>query len=75
MRYGGVYRGGDQIAQNVFGPLVEDVPDFAITPEEFIASGNTVAAVPRRYRPRHARSVGSLRAPTARNAGSQTVSD
>jgi uncharacterized protein len=47
MPYGGVYKGGKDIAQNVFGPLLEDIPNFAITPEQFIASEDTVAAVVR----------------------------
>jgi ketosteroid isomerase-like protein len=45
--YGGVYRGGEAVGQNVFGPLMQDVPDFAVTPEEFIASGDAVAVVAR----------------------------
>ena len=45
MPYGGVYHGPDEVAQKVFGPLLEDVPDFALTPEEFIPSGDTVAVV------------------------------
>ncbi len=47
MPYGGVYRGGEAVAQNVFGPITEDIQDFAVTPEEFIASGDTVVAVTR----------------------------
>ena len=47
MPYGGVYHGGEEIAQNVFGPIVEDIQDFAVTPEEFIASGSNVAVVAR----------------------------
>jgi len=47
MPYGGVYHGGEEIAQNVFGPIIGDLPDFAVTPEEFIASGNAVAVVVR----------------------------
>ena len=39
MPYGGVYQGGEAVAQNVFGPLIEDIPDFAVNPEEFISSG------------------------------------
>jgi ketosteroid isomerase-like protein len=35
------------VAQKVFGPQVEDIPDFAPTPEEFIPSGDTVAVVVR----------------------------
>jgi ketosteroid isomerase-like protein len=47
MPYGGVYHGGEEVAQNVFGPIVDDILDFAVTPEEFIASGSTVAVVAR----------------------------
>ena len=47
MPYGGIYHGGEEVAQNVFGPVLEDIPDFAVTPEEFIASGDTVAVVAR----------------------------
>jgi ketosteroid isomerase-like protein len=47
MPYGGIYHGGEEVAQNVFGPILEDFPDFAVTPEEFIASGSTVAVVAR----------------------------
>ena len=47
MPYGGVYHSPEEVAQNVFGPIVEDVPDFAVTPEEFIPSGDTVAVVAR----------------------------
>ena len=39
MPYGGVYHGGDAVAQNVFGPISQDVVGFAVTAEEFIASG------------------------------------
>ena len=45
--YGGVYRGPQAIAENVFGPLLTDVPDFALTPKEYVASGDTVVAVVR----------------------------
>jgi uncharacterized protein len=45
MPYGGVHRGGEAVAQNVFGPISEDVEGFAVTPEEFMAAGDTVAVV------------------------------
>jgi ketosteroid isomerase-like protein len=45
--YGGLYRGGEAVAQNVFGPISQDVDDFAVTPEEFVGSGDTVVAVVR----------------------------
>lgn len=47
MPYGGVYRGGDAVAHNVLGPITTDIPDFAVTPTELIASGDTVAVVAR----------------------------
>ncbi len=47
MPYGGVYHGGEAVVQNVFGPVTRDISDFAVTPEEFIASGDAVAVVAR----------------------------
>lgn len=47
MPYGGLHRGGEAVAQNVFGPITEDVDGFAVIPEEFMGSGGTVAAVVR----------------------------
>ncbi len=47
MPYGGVYRSGDAVVRNVFGPISEDVEGFTVTPEEFIGSGDTVAVVVR----------------------------
>lgn len=47
MPYGGVYHGGDAVAENVFGPISQDVEGFTVTPEEFIASGDAVAAIVR----------------------------
>ncbi len=47
MPYGGVYRGADAIAQNVFGPIATDVEGFAIVPEQLIVADDTVAAVVR----------------------------
>jgi hypothetical protein len=47
MPYGGVYRGGQAVVENVFGPIMRDVPNFAVSPEEIIGSGDTVAVVAR----------------------------
>jgi ketosteroid isomerase-like protein len=47
MPYGGLYRGPEAVAQNVFAPIAEDVEGFAVTPEEFMASGDAVAVVAR----------------------------
>ena len=45
--YRGLYRNWEAVAQNVLGPLIDDIPNFEATPEQFIASGDTVAAVVR----------------------------
>jgi len=47
MPYGGVYRGPEAVAQNVFGPITEDIDSFALVIEELLDSGATVAAVVR----------------------------
>jgi uncharacterized protein len=47
MPYGGLHRGPESVAQKVFGPISEDVENFAVTPEEFMATDNAVAAVVR----------------------------
>ena len=47
MPYGGLHRGGEAVAQNVFGPITDDVDGFAVTPEQLMGSGGTVAAVVR----------------------------
>jgi ketosteroid isomerase-like protein len=47
MPYGGLYRGPEAVAQNVFGPITEDIDGFALVIEQLIASGTTVASVVR----------------------------
>ncbi|HEX4563774.1 MAG TPA: nuclear transport factor 2 family protein, partial [Solirubrobacteraceae bacterium] len=47
MPYGGLHHGGEAVAQKVFGPITEDVDGFVVVPEEFIASGGSVAVVVR----------------------------
>ena len=47
MPYGGLHRGGEAVAQNVFGPITDDVDGFAVTPKELIGSGGSVAEVVR----------------------------
>ena len=47
MPYGGLHRGPDAVAQNVFGPITEDVEGFGVTPEQIIGSDATVMAVVR----------------------------
>jgi ketosteroid isomerase-like protein len=47
MPYGGLHRGPEAVAQNVFGPITEDVDGFALVLEEFLDSGESVAAVVR----------------------------
>ena len=47
MPYGGVYHGPQQVAEKVFGPITTDVEGFAVSPQQLIASGDTVVAVVR----------------------------
>jgi ketosteroid isomerase-like protein len=47
MPYGGLHRGPESVALKVFGPISEDVENFAVTPEEFMATGDSVAVVVR----------------------------
>ena len=47
MPYGGLHRGGEAVAQKVFGPITGDLDGFAVTPEELVGSGETVAAIVR----------------------------
>ena len=43
--YGGIHRGPDAVASGVFAPLMEDVPDFRLAPQEFFESGDRVVAL------------------------------
>jgi ketosteroid isomerase-like protein len=47
MPYGGAIRGPAAVAEGVFARVMADIPDFSVTPEEFIASGDTVAVIAR----------------------------
>ena len=47
MPYGGIHHGPNGVVQGVFGPQLQDIPDFTVTPEELIASGDQVAVVAR----------------------------
>lgn len=45
--WGGLQRGPAAVAENVFAPALELVPDLAVTPEQFVASDGAVAVVQR----------------------------
>jgi uncharacterized protein len=45
--WGGLHRGRDEVARNVFGVLVETFDDYAATPERYIESGETVVLLGR----------------------------
>lgn len=45
--YGGRYVGGEAIVGNVLGPVMNDIPDFAASPERVIADGDSVAVIAR----------------------------
>jgi ketosteroid isomerase-like protein len=45
MPYGGHHHGPQAIADNVFGPVVNDVDGFAVTADEYYAGGDEVVTV------------------------------
>ncbi len=47
MPYGGRHIGPQAVAERVFGPIVADIPNFSVTPEELMESGDSVIAVAR----------------------------
>jgi uncharacterized protein len=47
MPYGGRHIGRQAVAERVFGPIVADIPNLSVTPEEMYASGDTVVVVTR----------------------------
>lgn len=59
MPYGGVWRGIGEVAQNVFGPIAADVPDFSAIPDELLPLGDDRAIAFGFYRGRD----GALAAP------------
>ena len=50
MPYGGTYRGFDEIAANVFGPIGRDVQGFTAIPDEIIPAGADRVLALGRYR-------------------------
>jgi ketosteroid isomerase-like protein len=45
MPQGGHYQGPQAIADNVFGPVVNDIDGFAVTPDELFAGGDEVVVI------------------------------
>jgi ketosteroid isomerase-like protein len=45
--WGGPQHGPAAVAENVFAPALEHVPDLAVTPEQIVASDGTIAVVQR----------------------------
>ena len=41
MPYGGVYRGPQAVAENVFGPVIADLPDFSVTLEDLCGTSRS----------------------------------
>lgn len=50
MPYGGVWTGIGEVAQNVFGPIAADVPDFSAIPDELVPLGENRAVAFGYYR-------------------------
>jgi ketosteroid isomerase-like protein len=63
MPYGGTYRGFEEIAGNVFGPIGQDVQGFTAIPDEIIPAGEDRVLAMGRYR--GACSAGALDTPFA----------
>ena len=45
MPYPSPQHGPGAVAENIFGPVINDVPDFTVTPKELIANDDQVAVV------------------------------
>ena len=45
MPHGGQYHGPQAVAENVFGPITDEVDDFDVTPEEILADGDRVVVL------------------------------
>lgn len=45
MPHGGLYRGPQAVAENVFARLANDIENFSVTPEEFYADGDEVVVI------------------------------
>jgi ketosteroid isomerase-like protein len=45
MPYGGLHRGPQAVAENVFGPVTNDFEGFSVTPDEAYADGDEVLMV------------------------------
>ena len=43
--YGGVYHSPQEVAENVFARVVEDIEGFTVTPEEFYTDGDEVVVL------------------------------
>lgn len=44
---GNPHVGPQQVAEGVFGPLLEDFPDFVVSPEKLVGQGDTVVVLGR----------------------------
>jgi ketosteroid isomerase-like protein len=47
MPYGGRYQGPQAVAENVLGPITTDIEGFTVTPQEYVASGDSVVSIGR----------------------------
>ena len=45
MPHGGEYHGPQAVAENVFGPVVDDFDDFSVKPDEILADGERVVVL------------------------------
>jgi len=47
MPYGGTYHGPQAVLENVFGPILEDVDGFTVSPQRYVGEGETVISLGR----------------------------
>lgn len=45
--YGGTYHGPQAVLENVFGPILEDVDRFTVSPQRYVSDGDTVISLGR----------------------------
>jgi ketosteroid isomerase-like protein len=62
MPYGGVYTGPESVAENVFGPITQDVEGFTVVSEQFFDADDEVVVIGR-YQGRGAESGAELDIP------------
>ena len=72
MPHGGLHRGPQAVAENVFQPLANDIENFNVKPEEFYADGDEVVVISM-YTGTWPRAATSSRSPASTRGRSATA--